>query len=353
MLAVVYHAPGDVRVEERPVPRIGPGELLLGIESASICATDLRIVQGGHRKYTPGVMRVPGHELVGTIVEMGAGVKDLVVGLRVFVAPNIGCGKCPPCGSGRNNLCADYEAFGITMDGAFAEYMRVTAAAVEQGNVIPIPGHLDGAAAALAEPFACVLHGQETVGVGANDAVLVEGAGPIGLMHVMLARLRGARRVMVSDLSPDRLRKAGELGAHRTVNVAEEDLSAVVAAETTGHGVDVVIVATAARAAQEQALALAAQGGRINFFAGLPRQQSEILIDANLMHYRELVLTGTTGCSTGDCRAAANLIISGKVDLAPLISLRYPLKDAVQALAAARDGSNLKVILEPHMKGTT
>ena len=347
MLAAVYHGPEDVRLEEVPVPIIGADEVLLKVANAGICGTDLRIWHGAHRKFPPGTVRVPGHELVGDIIELGANVKGLEPGERVFVAPNMGCGHCRQCVSGNNNRCARYEAIGVTMDGAFAEYVRIPAAAILQGNLIPLAAQADPAAATLIEPFACVLRGQDAVAVRPGEVVLVIGAGPIGIMHVMLARLRGAGRVIVSDLLPDRLRLAIRTGADRTVSPLQEDLAAVIAEESGGEGVDVIIVAAPAAGAQEEALKLSAIGGRINLFGGLPREQSTIRFDSNLVHYKELVVTGTTACSTADCWRAAALVNSGRVDLSHLVSARFPLSEALQALAAAEDRKSLKVVIEP------
>jgi L-iditol 2-dehydrogenase len=156
MIAAVYHGPEDLRLEERPTPSAAPKEAVVRVDCASICATDLRILRGVHRKYGPGTVRVPGHEVVGTIVELGTqSGGNYRVGQRVFIAPNIGCGRCRECLRGENNRCANYDALGITLDGAFAEYMRVPAAFLEQGNLIPFHSALEGAAVALAEPFAC------------------------------------------------------------------------------------------------------------------------------------------------------------------------------------------------------
>ncbi len=347
MLAAVYHGPRDLRVEDRPIPAIGARELLLRIDSTSLCATDFRIFDGSHRMYGPGTIRVPGHEMVGTIAELGREVKGLSIGQRVFIAPNMGCGQCRQCRRGQNNLCADYDAFGITLDGAFAEYMKVTASALEQGNVIPLPSDIDSASLALCEPFACVLHGQDAVQLGEHDAVLILGAGPIGLMHVLLARWRGAHRIIVSDQTAERLEKAREFGADRVVNFLQEDIEAVVAEETQGLGVDVVIVAAPVHAAQQQAPRMAAIGGRINYFAGLPKERPTIELNSNLLHYKELILTGTTACSTSDCQRAVQLVTSGRVTLSGLISQRLPLASATQAFAMARDGKHLKVVLQP------
>jgi L-iditol 2-dehydrogenase len=347
MLAAVYHGPEDLRIEEREIPSIGPREMLLRVEAASICATDLRIFQGSHRKYSPGTVRVPGHEIVGRLAKVGRNVRGYHPGQHVFIAPNIGCGKCRLCQAGRNNLCPDYDAFGITMDGAFAEYMRITEPAIEQGNVIVLDSTVDPAGMALAEPFSCVLHGQETVAVGESDVVLIQGAGPIGIMHLLLARRRKARRVLVSERSPQRLAMACALGADRVIDFSCEDLVDAVLSETEGAGADVVIVATATAAALENSVRAAAVGGRINFFAGLPKEQPVIALDANLVHYKELVVTGTTGCSTADCRRAANMVASGEVDLTPLISGRFPLREVIVAFQAARDRNGFKVVLEP------
>jgi len=347
MLAAVYHGSKDLRVEEREIPSVAPDEMLLRVEAASICATDLRIFQGSHRKYSPGTVRVPGHEVVGRLAEVGRNVRGYHAGQRVFIAPNIGCGRCRSCRVGKNNLCPDYDAFGITIDGAFAEYMRITEPAIEQGNVIGVDSAVDPAGMALAEPFSCVLHGQEAVSVGKGDVVLIQGAGPIGIMHLLLARRRDARRVLMSEQSTQRIATAYALGADRVIDIGREELVDAVLSESSGVGADVVIVATAAPAALENAVRAAAVGGRIIFFAGLPKEQPLIALDANLVHYRELVVTGTTGCSTADCRWAANMVASGEIDLTPLISGRFPLRDVIAGFQAARDRNGLKVVLEP------
>jgi L-iditol 2-dehydrogenase len=225
--------------------------------------------------------------------------------------------------------------------------MRITQPAIEQGNVIAVDSAVDAGGMALAEPLSCVLHGQQAISVGKGDVVLIQGAGPIGIMHLLLARRRGASRVLISEQSSQRIAAAHALGADRVIDIGREELVHAVLSETNGAGADVVIVATAAPKALENAVRAAAVGGRINFFAGLPKEQPLVTLDANLVHYRELVVTGTTGCSTGDCRAGAKLVASGEIDLAPLISGRFPLRDATAGFQAARDRNGLKVVLEP------
>lgn len=347
MLAAVYHGPNDLRVEERPVPEIKSTEALLKVISTGICGTDLRIWHGSHRKYSPGTIRIPGHEVVGDIVEVGADISGLEQGQRVFMAPNMGCGHCRQCISGNNNLCAVYDAPGITFDGSFAEYMRVPAAAILQGNLIPINEQVDPAVATLIEPFACVLRGQEAVHIQPGESVLVVGAGPIGIMHVMLARLQGAAKVYVSELNSERALQVKEFGADIVVNPADEDLSEIMNSHTKGTGVDVVIVAAPAHNAQQAALEVAAIGGRINFFAGLPKDNPTIELNSNLIHYKELILTGTTASSTQNCQRAAEIVKSGRIDLSSLIGARFPLSAAVHAFSVAESGKALKVVLEP------
>ncbi len=347
MLAAVYHGPQDLRVEEVPVPKTGPGEILVKVISASICGTDLRIFHGNHRMYPEGTVRIPGHEVVGSIAEVGSGVTNYTPGQRVFVAPNMGCGHCKQCISGNNNLCSSYDAVGVTMDGGFAEYMRVPANSVQQGNVIQVNESVDPAVAALMEPFACVLRGQNALHIKPGDVVLVIGAGPIGVMHTKLAKVRGAARVIVSEPMVDRANQVRRMGADVVVNPIEQDLKSVVLQEFNGRGADAIIVAAPVHAAQEAALDLAAIGGRINFFGGLPKDKPTINFDSNLVHYKELIITATTACSTADCWQATEIVNSGLVDLSELVSERFALKDAVKAFAAAEDRKSLKIVIEP------
>lgn len=347
MLAAVYHAPNDIRVEQVPMPKIAAGEMLLKVISASICGTDLRIFHGNHRMYPPGTIRIPGHEVVGTIEALGEGLEGFRLGERVFIAPNMGCGHCIHCVSGNNNLCTSYDAIGVTIDGGFAEYMRVPANSIQQGNVIKISEDVDPAVAALMEPFACVLRGQNALHIKPGDVVLIIGAGPIGVMHTKLAKVRGAGKVIVSEPMKDRAEQVKLLGADLVVNPLEENLEAVLLSQSGGKGADVIIVAAPVHAAQESALTLAAVGGRINFFGGLPKDRPTINFDSNLVHYKELIVTGTTACSTHDCWQAAQIVNAGLIDLAPLVSQRFSLQDAMAAFAAAEDRKSLKIILEP------
>jgi L-iditol 2-dehydrogenase len=347
MLAAVYHGPNDLRVENVPVPKISSGEILVRVLSASICGTDLRILHGNHRKYQPGTIRIPGHEVVGTIAEVGGNVDNYSVGQRVFCAPNTGCGHCLQCITGNNNLCANYDAIGVTSDGGFAEYVRIPYNSVQQGNVIPVNECVDTAVAALMEPFACVLRGQNAVQMKPGEVVLIIGAGPIGVMHTKLAKARGAGRVIVSEPIKDRAMQSLRMGADRVVDPTSENLKTILGEESEGRGADVIVVAAPVHAAQESALDLAAVSGRINFFGGLPKDRPTINFDSNMVHYKELVVTATTACSTADCWQATQIVNSGLIDLSDVVSQRFPLSEATAAFTAAEDRKSLKIVLEP------
>ncbi len=347
MLAARWYGPKDLRVEQAPLPAIGPDEVLIKVLAANICGTDLRIYHGGHRHYPPGSVRIPGHEVTGTIAAMGERVQGFALGQRVFVAPNMGHGSSRATVSGNNNMDPDFQAIGINLDGAFAQYMRVPALALQQGNLMPMDEAVDPSVAALIEPLACVLRGQNAVNVHSGDVVVIMGAGPIGILHMKLAAVRGAARVIVSEPSAPRRAQALELGADLVVDPVNENLDAVVRAASGGRGADVVIVAAPSKVAQEAALEIAAIGGRINLFGGLSKEDPFIHFNSNTVHYKELVVTGTTACSTYDCLRAADLVNAGKLQLEALVTARFPLSEANAAFAAAADGSNLRVSLIP------
>jgi L-iditol 2-dehydrogenase len=335
-------------LEDTPHPNVGPDDILVKVLTCGICGTDLRIWHGGHRKYPSGTVRVPGHEVVGDVVAVGANVRGIQPGQRYIIAPNWGCGHCRQCVTGNNNRCANYGAVGITVDGAFAEFLLVPGVSIGQGNLIPVEAGADPAVASLVEPFACVVRGQEAMGgIRPEDVVVVMGAGPIGVMHTMLARLQGARRVIVSEILPARMEQAKRAGADRVVNVKEEDLAAIVDDVSGGEGADAVIVAAPSPQGQQDAIRIAGIGGRINFFGGLPKDKPTVDLDSNAIHYKELLVTGTTACSTANCWKAAAILQSGRADFSWLISKHYSLDSVLEAFAAAEDRSALKIVVEP------
>jgi len=336
MRALAYRGPDGLVLEERPQPRPEEGEVVVHVDACSICGTDLRIAAGTHRAFADANGRIPGHEIAATVVEPGEDA-DVESGTRVFVAPNYGCGACRACLRGDVNLCARTRAIGITDDGGFAEFLRLPRELVEQGNLLAIRDGADPGAVAIVEPLACALRGSRACRIGDGDLVIVFGAGPVGLFHVALARLAGAGDVLVAEPNPERRERALAWGA----TAAYADAAGLQA------GADVVIVAAPVAAAQQLALELAGPGGRVNLFAGLPRDRSRVELDTNLVHYKELVVTGTTASTNVECRDALDLVLDGTIDTASLIGARFDLGSAGDAFELAASGRALKVVIEP------
>ena len=259
----------------------------------------------------------------------------------------MGCGHCDQCISGNNNLCKDYDAFGVTIDGGFAEFMLIPEQAVRQGNIIPVDDAVDPAVAALLEPLACVLRGQNAVNIQPGDIVLVIGAGPIGLMHTKLAKVRGAGLVIVSEPILLGLNRQKHQARISPSILLSRTLNPGLWRSPNNHGADVIITAAPVHKAQEDALSVAAIGGRINFFGGLPKDNPTIQFNSNLVHYKELIITGTTACSTADCWQASRLVNQGLIDLSDLVSQRFSLDQAQEAFASAENRNALKIVIEP------
>ncbi|MEZ7898549.1 MAG: zinc-binding dehydrogenase [Flaviflexus sp.] len=345
MLAYEFQSDSTLHVTERPDPVAGHGELLVDLVSNGICGTDLKIARGEHRFFPPGTTRIPGHESVGIVRENRSGDGRYEPGTAVAIAPNISCGKCRPCLRGFQNLCENYESFGLTFDGGYADRAVVPASTIANGNLLVVPDGLDLTVAALTEPIAAVLRGLRPLGVGPDDTLLICGAGPIGLIALLIAKHRGVGKVIVSQTSPKRREVAAQLGADVTIDPREGDLSEQVRAVTDGNGADAVVVATPKASVFADALKSAAVGGRINFFAGLPSGKGEIPLDANLVHYGELIVTGSTANNNADCQEALDLLGSQPELFSPLITATYPLDQADKAFDAARGGEHLKVII--------
>jgi L-iditol 2-dehydrogenase len=341
-----FYAPGDIRLEDAPEPDAGPGELKIRVRNCSTCGTDVKISRFGHHHIVPP--RVMGHEVAGEIADVGAGVTAWTAGDRVQVIAAIPCGHCPDCLRGRMTVCPHQESIGYHYDGGFAEYMIVPAKVLAVDGVNRLPGGVSFAEASVTEPLACVLNGQELARVGEGDDVVVIGSGPIGCLHVRLARANGAARVFMVELNTARLAQAAELvKPDAAISADGVDVVAAVLDLTGGRGADVVITAAASGKAQEQALAMAARQGRISFFGGLPKDDPVIACDSNLVHYRELTIVGANGSSPAHNARALELIASGRVPVADLITHRLPLEATLDALGIVARGEAVKVTIQP------
>jgi L-iditol 2-dehydrogenase len=346
MRAVRLYGVKDLRVEEVEKPTINSDEFLIRVKSAIVCATDIRIyTYGDPRVKYPVIL---GHEFAGDIEEVGANLMEhLKVGMRVTVNPNMYCGRCRYCVTGRHELCESRYALGIDVDGAFAEYLKIPSEAFRTGGVFEVPDNLSYEEAALVEPLSACLHGQEFAQTKVGDIVVVIGAGPIGLMHVVVSKAMGASKVIVSEVDEDRLKEAVNFGADYLINPLKEDLPSKINQITGGHGADVVIVAVGSPAVQQQALSIAAKGGRINFFAGLPAGKDSVPLNTNLIHYKEIFVFGTSSQSIYDFRKTLELVSAGVLNVKRFITHRFPLDDVIKAFEAASSRAGLKVCINP------
>jgi L-iditol 2-dehydrogenase len=309
----------------------------------------MRIFKHGHKKLTKPT--ITGHETSGTIADVGNKVKGYEVGEKVVVDPIVSCGICHYCRKGFTNLCLTFqqttEAFGYHYPGGFAEYMAIPAKAIARGNLIKIPASLSLEEASIAEPMACALNGQMVSSVGVGDHVLIVGAGPIGCMHIGIAKTLGATKIMISELQTARLAMARRFGADRYVNPRTEDLRAAVLEETGGVGPSVVMIAAPSKEAQENALELAANRARINFFGGLPKDDSVARIDSNLVHYKELSIQGTSGTTAFHINTCIELMVGGRLEGGRFISKTISLEELPAVMLEAQEGKYLKIVVKP------
>ena len=344
MRAVRLHDKLDIRAETVPDPTIGPGEVLVRTRSAFVCGTDVRMYKNGRAGISHDNPRVLGHEFAGFIEAVGADVTEYTPGMRVAVAPNYGCGKCDRCTSGNTQLCKQQRAIGIADDGAFAELVRVPALAVQQGNIYVLPDTVSFHAAALAEPFSCAWNAYERIGIEAGDRVLVIGAGPIGVMHAKIARLAGAGRILMNDLSEDRLEAAKRIDPG-VETVLTDDLPAEISRLTDGEGVDLVITAASVASIQEMAFSLAGMNGRIMFFGGLPKGNSTVRLDTNEIHYKQLTVSGTTMQSLRQYRKVLDLLAGGALTADDIVTGTADAGDVAAVVEQISRGAGLKTAL--------
>jgi len=345
MKAAKLFGPNDIRVVDCSVPEITDDEILLKTKVAAICGTDLRMIANGYKGVDEDHPLALGHEISGVIERTGKNVKTYEPGMRVALAPNIGCGICDWCSSGDTHLCPDYKAFGINIDGGFAEYVRIPSNAIMQGNIMILDDSMPLEAAALLEPASCVLNGQLRTGIHLNDKVLIIGAGPIGIIHGLMAKTFGAAKVYIRDLSPGRMKQSVELipGAEA---IEEEDLEAAAKRLTGGRGFDVTITACPAPSAQADALKITGMNGRILYFGGLPAGKDEVTLATNFIHYKQLSIFGSTSGNVSHYRTVAKIVMAGNLDLGKLVTKTFTVDNFPQAVEYSKKAEGLKTAIK-------
>ncbi len=346
MRGFVYRGPGvPAELTDLPTPEPGRGEVLVRVGANTVCGTDLRILRGEKSKgVNLGV--VLGHEWAGHVEAVGEGVSGFAAGDLVSMPPSVCCGVCGPCQRGQEHLCEDVHLVGYDINGGLAEYMLIPREAIDRNQLVKASGDLEPAQLALAEPISCCLNGMDNYRVEVGDVVVILGAGPIGLIHLQLAQIAGAREVVVSDPSATRRSTAEALGATVTVDPTSADLPAIVKSLTAGEGADVTVLCIGRPELVNDALNLVRKRGRVSIFAGLAGEGWSN-IAANLIHYRELTVVGASNSGRASFVRAVRLIESGAIDTKALITHTFGLSKATEAIEFVASGEGIKVAVVP------
>jgi L-iditol 2-dehydrogenase len=341
MRAVVFYGPGDLREEEVPWPVPGAGEVVVRIDAALTCGTDVKTLRRGHPVMIPHVPTVFGHELAGRVTAVGTGVRHLREGDCVVAANSAPCGECRPCLGGRPNLCEDL----LFVNGAYGEAIALPGRLVAR-NVIKHRPSLAPARAAFAEPLACALLGIERGRVEDGHTVVIFGHGPLGCLLAMVAAARKARVIVVGKAG-FRLDRVSALKIAECVDAtASPDLVSDLRAMTGGRGADVAIDATGRPEVWAQAMDAAGRGGTVVFFGGCA-PGTTVALDTRRVHYEELTLVGAFHHTPETIRRAVELLDSGTVNPEGLLTHRMGLAGVRKALELMARGEALKVLIEP------
>ncbi len=342
MKGAFLYGPGDVRLKEVEIPSINREEVLIKIEVALTCGTDAKVYQrGGHLK----MIKVPslfGHEFAGVIKEVGDRVRYFKEGMRVVAANSAPCNQCFYCKTGQQNLCKNL----LFINGAYAEYIKIPEPIVKQ-NLLEIPQDVSFKEAALVEPVACALQGINKCNIKLGDTIAINGAGPLGLIFIQLAKLKGAK-VIALDKQKERLSIAKKCGADEGIDVSavEDEIDRVRELTEETRGVDVAIEAVGNSAVWEKAIAMVRKGGEVLLFGGCPPGES-VKFDTELIHYAELTLKGSFHHTPYYIKKALDLIVQRKIKADFLITQELPLNKISEALEMMVNHQGIKTAVIP------
>ncbi|MBD2089028.1 alcohol dehydrogenase catalytic domain-containing protein [Microcoleus sp. FACHB-1515] len=351
MKAQVFRGVNQLRYEDVPVPAIAPDEVLVQVRVVGLCQSDIKKIR--YPLLDPP--RIFGHETAGVIAEVGAEVKGWQVGQRVVVLHHIPCMHCGYCLQDNFSMCEVYKNISTTAGfapsgGGFAEYVKVPGHIVRNGGLISIPDEVTFEQASFVEPTNCCLKAVKKAQIAPGQTVLVTGAGPIGLMFVMLVKYFGARAI-ATDLLPTRIEKALRVGADAAFDARDPDLHTKVFALTGNMGVDVSLLAVPSEKAFFQAIDCTRKGGKILFFAEFP-DEVQIPLNPNLLYRREIDLMGSYSSSYRVQQLAADIVFNRRIDVDALVSDRYPLSDLAAAVdrALSPTAETLKILIYPDLE---
>ncbi|RLI43159.1 hypothetical protein DRO69_09570 [Candidatus Bathyarchaeota archaeon] len=338
MKAAMYHGPDDIRIEEMPTPKIAQDEILVEMKACGICGSDLM-----HWYLKNRAPLVLGHEPAGIVAKTGKKVKQFKEGDRVFVHHHVACLTCHYCSHGDFTLCEQFKKTNIH-PGGFAEYFRVPAPNL-QVDTLRIPDNVSFEEATLIEPVACCLRAQTRFIIRPEDTVVIIGAGPSGIIHVILSKSREASKIIVSDVISYRLEMAKRFGADLAINPQNESLIDKVKESTNGRGADLVIVTAPYAEALSDGLNMCRKGGTVSVFApSLPSKH--VSISPHRLFFSEIKIIPSYSTSHLETRTALKLIKTGKIKAKELITHRFPLSQTSEAFKKAeKDKRCLKVVV--------
>lgn len=343
MNAAILHGKEDIKIEKVPIPRVGAGEVLIKVQVALTCGTDLKVFRRGYHARMIQPPALFGHELAGTIEEVGEGVEDFAPGMRVVALNSAPCGECFFCRKSQPNLCEDL----LFNNGAYAEYIRIPRRIVEK-NMLRIPEHVSFEAAAMCEPLACVVHGLNEVSATAGDTIVVIGAGPIGLMFLQLAKLRGMNVIAVVKRD-EQVDDARRFGADQVMQISGvEDPIAAVRQLTPGRrGADVVVEAVGRPQTWQWAVDMVRKGGIVNFFGGCA-SGTKVELDTQRLHYSQITLKASFHHTPDAVRQAFTLIADNKVQSSDYVTGEAPLSALQEVLRKMSDrNGQIKTAIRP------
>lgn len=345
MKQFILEAPGQLIERDVPIPELASGDVLLKTGALTLCGSDVRIYTG---EKTGGVEWpvVIGHEFTGHVVEVGNSDDSHLIGKFFSVVPWIVCRKCQSCLSGQTNLCPNVKIFGYQLPGGMSEYVRIPKDAVANGNLIELPANLPPEVGALSEPLSCVFHGHLRCNINLGQTVLILGGGPIGLLHTKLALRAGAGRVIVSEPDAGRAATLRQAGASTVINPLEANVTAFVKDATNNEGADASIICIGRPELANVAICSTRPGGVVNLFAGFGHAGMGEM-DLNAIHYNQLDVIGNADATVGEFQTASRLIANAEIEVASMLTHKFPLSEAQAAIDMAASGKGIKVAVLP------
>jgi L-iditol 2-dehydrogenase len=345
MKAAVFEGIEDIKIYEIDTPKCDNDGIVVKVESCGICGSDIRNFHMGLRHGIDS--QVMGHEIGGIIYQAGNLIIDHKEGDRVAIAPDVSCSKCYYCQQGYVNLCTDHRMIGTHWPGGFAEYVKIPAKILKDGMVHPMPEGLSFDEATLSEPLSSVITSQKEANIGLGDTVLVIGDGPIGCMHLEIAKARGAFTVIMVGLN--KLKSAKRFKPDYLLDAASVDPVEEILKITNGLGVDVSVCANPSATTQEQAIEVTKKRGRVILFGGLSKKDPWTRLNSNLIHYNEITVVGAFSYPAYMHKKALEVIKYKKITSASYIDKIVPLEKIVEGFKASESGEALKTIVKPWM----